>query len=120
MDLLSLRFSPGAVAEKTGAIYEAALKDSREMRGGNFTVIGVDDLAGLFQLYDEHFFSGWLAQAVQAQADGPLTFRASRTMTSAGGKTLRSRFRGGDGVWKTRYQIAVASRLLFMTFDDVK
>jgi hypothetical protein len=76
-------------------------------------------VARLFELYDQHFFNGELGQQVKAKTDLPLAFRLSSTMTRAGGKTSLYRRRTSDGKIQTHYEIAVASRMLFMTFSDV-
>jgi hypothetical protein len=119
MDLLSLKVSPKILASRTQSIYQSVLVESRHMKSGNFAALDTDDVSRMFYLYDGQFFSGWLASAVQAASDSPLTFRLSGTMTSAGGKTIRTRTRGRPGQQRTHYQIAIASRLLFMTFSDV-
>ncbi|MCX5658350.1 MAG: hypothetical protein NTW19_01345 [Planctomycetota bacterium] len=120
MDLLALHNSPEAVAAKTLALHQAVLQGSGQIREGNFTRISNDDLARLFHLYDHHFFNGWLGKAVTEKAQGPLLFRLSRTMTRAGGKTIKTRRLTANGTWATHYEIAVASRMLFMTFNDVQ
>jgi hypothetical protein len=120
LDLLAIHNPPEAVAAKTRAIYETVLRLSPEMRKGNFSVIETGDLQRLFNLYDEQFFGGWLSRTIAATADGPLLFRLSSTMTRAGGKTIRTRIPRRDGKYLTHYEIAIASRLLFMTFGDIQ
>ena len=120
MDLLSKHNAPEAVAAGTEAIRQAVLRESRCITQPQFLKIGLDDLERLFNLYDRRFFDGWLAPAVKARTGGPLTFRLSRTMTRAGGKTTRFRRRSSDGKWREEYEIAVASRMLFMTFSEVE
>jgi hypothetical protein len=119
LDILALHNSAEAVAARTAAIYETMLRESPDLGGGNFTVLWGHDLARLFRLYDQEFFGGWLTASVAAKADGPLTFRLSATMTRAGGKTIRTRRRGRDGEPHERYEIAIAGRLLLMTFGDI-
>ena len=63
---------------------------------------------------------GWLGKTVTDKADLPLTFRLSSTMTRAGGKTIRTRIPRHDGPPKTHYEIAIASQMLFMTFNDIQ
>jgi hypothetical protein len=101
------------------AISDALLRESRRLREPNFTVIGADDLHRLFRLYDERFFNSRLAQAVLVATGSPLTFRLSSTMTRAGGKTIRTMIPQESGRPKVLYEIAIASRMLFMTFGDI-
>lgn len=115
MDPPSLSYSPQDVAARTDAIRQAMLSSSRRIRQADFTAIGVEDLSGLFDLYDRHFFGGWLRRTLAERAAGPVTFRLSSAMTGAGGKTIRIRMTRPDGQ-HDRYQIAVAARLLFLTF----
>ena len=118
MDLLSLHNPPEQIAVQTTAIHEAILRNSGNLAQPNFTSIAVDDLARLFELYDQAFFNGALAQAVREQTGLPLLFRLSSTMTRAGGKTIHHRLGMPGGEVKTRYEIAVASQMLFMTFGQ--
>jgi hypothetical protein len=117
---LSLHNPPDLIAAKTTAIHAAVLLDSPHIKRPNFEVVGHDDVARLFHLYDDQFFGGWLGKTVLEQTDAPLTFRLSSTMTRAGGKTIRIDTPQRHGPPKTRYEIAIASRLLFMTFDDIQ
>ncbi len=117
MDLQSRRFPPDVVAAQTAAIRNAILGESRHIHRPNFEQIGTEDLASMFALYDLQFFEGWLGQTVKAQADSPLLFRLSSTMTRAGGKTIRYRSRCPGG--GCRFEIAIASQMLFMNFGDV-
>jgi hypothetical protein len=119
VDIASIRNPPGLIAARAEAIRVALLRDSPHIRQTNFEKIAAEDLEHLFDLYDRQFFDGWLRQAVKARTTAPLTFRLSRTMTRAGGKTILHRRRRPGGEWKIEYQIAVASRMLFMTFGQV-
>jgi hypothetical protein len=119
VDFLSRHNEPEVVAARTRAIYESVLRDSARLGQPNFERLGTDDLARLFELYDRHFFDGWLAPAVKAKTGAPLALRLSSTMTSAGGKTIQRRRRGPGGQVSVRFEIAIASRMLFMTFHDV-
>ena len=119
MDLLTITNSPEVVAARMMGIHEAVLKGSRCIRQPNFVRINIDDLARLFELYDREFFGGWMAPAVKAATPIPLVFRLSSTMTRAGGKTIRHRQRMPNGDAYCHYEIAIASRMLFMTFGNV-
>jgi hypothetical protein len=117
MDVLSINNSSQEVARRTTAIRDGLLEQSRCLRLPNFEKINVDDLKLVFRLYDRNFFDGWLEQAVKAKTSKPMSMRLSSTMTRAGGKTFKYRRRTilGD---VCSYEIAVASRMLFMTFNE--
>lgn len=75
----------------------------------NFRRLHADDLSFLFAAYDQRFLNGFCGKLV-----GPngLSFRLSRRMSRAGGKTTR--IRGPDST--TRFEIAVATSILFDGF----
>ncbi len=120
MDLLAVQNSPETIAARRAGIRAALLQSSPNIRQGDFERIGVEDVASLVAMYDREFFGGWLMPAVKEKTSLPLLFRLSSTMTRAGGKTSRYRRRAHGGGICTRYEIAVASRMLFMTFRDVQ
>lgn len=120
MDLLALHNTTDVVAAKRGAIREALLQSSGAIRQGNFERIAVGDLESLVRMYDREFFGGWLGQAIRERSRVPLELRLSTTMTRAGGKTIRHRRKARGGGVVTRYEIAIASRMLFMTFREVE
>lgn len=113
---------PEQVGARTGDIYQRVLADSDRVKSGNFSSIATEDLARLFDLYDEHFFQGHVRRALQEQ-HSPLNFRLAPRMTRAGGKTYRWKQRlvqNGQVVRHARYEIAISSTLLFQTFSDVQ
>jgi len=120
VDILSLHNPPEHIAAQTAAIHQAILRESDNLKQPNFECLGTEDLARLFDLYDRAFFSGLLAQAAKAKTGQPLGFRLSSTMTRAGGKTILYRRRIPGGQVQAHYEIAVASRMLFMTFRQVE
>lgn len=120
MDLLAIHNLSQNIAAHRAGIRTALLQSSSCIRQGDFERIGVEDIASLVTMYDREFFGGWLAQAIRERTEAPLEFRLSTTMTRAGGKTSRYRRRTRWGGVGTRYEIAVASRMLLMTFRDVK
>ncbi|MCB9922730.1 MAG: SprT-like family protein [Planctomycetaceae bacterium] len=102
---------------KTQSIYNELLRRSRCLGTGNFKSISSDDIASLFDLYDERFFDGRCRRVL---GDAPLSFRLSKRMTQAAGKATRLRHR--DRLTKqirTEYEIAVSTTLLFQTFHDI-
>lgn len=79
----------------------------------DFRRIHPDDLRLLFELYDEHFFDGALQSSLPPS---PISFRLSRRMTRAGGKTTRFLNRRAGAI--PRYEIAVSTTLLFESFRN--
>jgi diadenosine tetraphosphatase ApaH/serine/threonine PP2A family protein phosphatase len=119
MDFLGIQNSPADLAAKTAAVGAALLQKSQCLRQPNFESISEQDLADLFALYDRHFFNGELGQQVRAKTGLTLAFSLSSRMTRAGGKTIQHRQRMPDGKIQIGYEIAVASRMLFMTFAQI-
>lgn len=121
MNPLTLRYTPEVIAQRTAEIARMAMATSHLVRSSNFTVISPGDLSRMFDGYDRAFFDGFLRRAVAERAGGRLTFRLAPRMTRAGGKTFRYRRRLGRGpaaTVETRYEIAISTRLLFLSFDD--
>jgi len=116
MNLLSLYNPPEQIAAKSAAVREAIIRASDNLKQPNFERVNTEDLARLFDLYDRTFCKGLLAAAAKRNSGQPLVFRLSSTMTRASGKTFLYRRRMPDGKVRANYEIAVASRMLFMTF----
>jgi hypothetical protein len=116
MDLLAIRHSPQVIAQKFAEIRAAMIHESRSIRQPNFETIGTGDLARLFRLYDERFLEGWLANAITSTGEATLTFRLSSAMTRSGGKTIRRSPKRNSSAMVTKYEIAIATRMLFMNF----
>lgn len=120
-----LQYPKEEVAEKNTRIYEAVLRDSWGMQEGNFNVISTADLERLFELYDGLFFSGRIHRMLRERGAG-LSFRLSKRMTRAGGKTTlrkekrRKRAQRGQRKHRELYEIAVSIPLLFQNFVDGK
>jgi hypothetical protein len=103
-------------------VYDAVLERSGNIDRGNFTAIAVRDLRLLFELYDAAFFDGVLGAMIRTDG-AELTFRLSRRMTRVAGTTtfLRAKRRSAHGTGPTdQYQIAIATVLLFGTFQEVE
>jgi hypothetical protein len=121
--LSALLFSPQEVTRRARQVYEAMLEQSAQIRTGNFTVIGSDDLERLFELYDRAFFRGLLGEMLVEDRAHPMTFRLSRRLTRAAGQTMRQVRRvpaRGRTVERVEYEIAVSTTLLFSTFQNVE
>jgi hypothetical protein len=119
MDVFSRRYEPRTIEAKTKNISGRLLAGSPHMRQLNFEAIADRDVATLFRLYDEVFFDGSLERRITEKSKEPMTFRVSSRMTRAGGKTIMRERRYRNGKRTVIYEIAVASRLLFLTFSDV-
>ena len=60
--LFALLYSASEVADRAKRIYEGTLAQSPQIRDGNFTLIGTDDLERLFLWYDREFSGVGLAK----------------------------------------------------------
>lgn len=124
MQFLTARHAPETIAAKTNAVREALLRESRLVRVPNFVRIADLDLARLFDRYDAEFFDGWLRRQVEKGGTGRLTFRLAPRMSKTGGTTTRFRRKrrqsNGSGlvIQRTDYEIAISTRLLFLTFGN--
>jgi hypothetical protein len=117
--LRALRYSVEEVRDKTRAVYEATLTESRHIRQANFQAIASNDLERMFHQYDAAFFEGLFASLLGRPGEAPLRFRVSSRMTSAGGKTSWRVRRGQsarDPGGILAYELSVSSTLLFQTF----
>lgn len=107
------RMEPSRRLRNNQAIVDNVLMTSPHLTDANFESIHPDDILLLFELYDEYYFEGSLQRTVHPQ---PISFRLSRRMTRAGGKTTRWSDRSGRK--PNRYEIAVSTTLLFQSFQD--
>jgi len=97
----------------TKTIATELLRQSNNIHSPDFEKLTDEDLFLLFNLYDLHFFAGRLTEKITATSPAPLAFRVSPRMSRAGGKTTRT------GRRNFTYEIAIASRLLFLSFADI-
>lgn len=121
--LTALLYSPQDVSLRARQVYESMLEQSEQIRAGNFTVIGSDDLERMFDLYDRNFFRGLLGEMLVEDRAHPMGFRLSRRLTRAAGQTMRQVRRvpaGGRMVERVDYEISVSTTLLFSTFQNVE
>ena len=119
--MLARRFTTEHIARTNAESARTLIGASHFVRGVNFTVIAPADLSRMFDLYDGAYFDGHLRRSVNEKAGGRLGFRLAPRMTRAGGKTFRVRRpvrRGLTKTTETSYEIAISSRLLFLSFDD--
>lgn len=107
--VLEKKLPPQRIDENVQAIQQALLRHSRHLREADFNAIHPDDLQLLFRLYDEAFFDGECARALQGRK---LNFRLSPRMTRAGGTTARLVSRAGT----VSYEISIAISMLFDGF----
>ena len=121
--LFALLYSASDVEDRVMRIYDAMLAQSPQIRDGNFTVIGTDDLERLFFWYDREFFRGRLSEMVLEDLAHPIAFRLSRRLVSAAGQTMRQIRRvhqNGTSAVKVDYEITISTTLLYNTFQDVE
>ncbi len=121
--LASLLFPAPEVLARSRRVYEAMLEHSAQIRTGNFTVIGSDDLERLFALYDREFFRGLLGEMLMEDRAHPMGFRLSRRLTRAAGQTMRQVRKvrlDGRTNHRVEYEISVSTTLLFSTFQNVE
>ncbi|MBT3233037.1 MAG: hypothetical protein HN356_09490 [Calditrichaeota bacterium] len=83
------------------------IRESQNLTRGNFDSVGPDDLALLFDKYDELFFNGNLKREFESR----ISFKLSKRMTRNGGKC--SYYYGTK-----KYSITIAIVLIFATFRD--
>ncbi len=120
--LFALLYSVRDVEDRVTRIYEATLAQSRQIREGNFTLIGTDDLERLFVWYDREFFRGRLGEMILEDKAHPIAFRLSRRLVRAAGQTIRQVRRipqDGKLTVKVDYEITVSTTLLYNTFQNV-
>jgi hypothetical protein len=118
----ALLYSAEEVEERSRRIYQAMLSQSPQIRAGNFTVIGTDDLERLFAGYDREFFRGRLGEMLVEDEAHPMAFRLSRRLVRAAGQTIRQvrqTSRAGKPALKIDYEITVSATLLYNTFQNV-
>lgn len=95
---------------RNSTIADHIFATSPVVKSPNFDSLHPDDLRLLYELYDETYFGGEIARLVPSSK---ISFRLSRRMTRAGGKTTRwTRISG------VTYEIAISTTLLFQSFND--
>jgi hypothetical protein len=114
--LLGLRYTREQIAAKNEQIRQEIFRTSKSVTSANFEKIDAKDLEQLFDLYDERFLNGWLRNAIASAAGSSLSFRLSSAMARAGGRTIRRSRRLRNGAITRQYEIAIATRILFMNF----
>jgi hypothetical protein len=109
--LLESRPSADWIKGSAAAIEAALLKQSRHVRGRNFTSIHTSDLAFLFEAYDRGHFDGTVQDGLNGRK---LTFRLAPRMSSNAGKTTEFLLHSTGEI---KYEIAIASSMLFDCFQ---
>ncbi len=100
-------------ATKMQQIVDNVFLTSPYLSETNFKSIHPDDLRLLYELYDEQFFDGNIQRCLP---NSMISFRLSKRMTSSGGQTSQSRPRHQPTL--RRYEISIATTLLFQSFND--
>ena len=119
-DLLTETQHDGGVLDRIfRQVHESVLDQSPSLNdNSNFTKIGTNDLARMFDLYDSLLLNGKIRTAVEAQGS-KLEFALSRRLTRSGGQTKRTRPTKSQAFASARYEIAVSVPVLFATFSEV-
>ena len=117
MDLLALNNTASDVVAKRAAIAAEALRASEAMESEGFTCIEAADLRRLADLYDRHFFGGWMTRRLAQVSRHPLQFDLSRRLTATGGKTTHYR-RTRDKAPDPWYKITIGIDIVFQSFRD--
>ncbi|MFY9252395.1 MAG: hypothetical protein WAO83_02990 [Fuerstiella sp.] len=106
------RVSPGERQRRVSMIAEHVFATSPYLNEPNFSRFHPDDLQLLYELYDETFFKGLLHRSLNPKQ---ISFRLSKRMTSAGGKTTRWIYPQPNVLPK--YEIAISTPLMFQSFN---
>ncbi len=109
-------YSDQQISERSSQIHTGILRDSASLDAANFNLVDSDDLASLFDRYDQLFFDQTCKRRLD-ELPASISFRVSSRMTRAGGRTTRT---GSPGQAPLTFEIAVSSTLLFRTFADVQ
>ncbi len=109
-------YSDEQISERSSQIHTEILCDSASLDAANFKLVHGDDLASLFDRYDRLFFEQTCKRRLD-EMPASISFHVSNRMTSAGGRTTRTRPLGQAPV---TFEIAVSSTLLFRSFADVQ
>ncbi|HMP79233.1 MAG TPA: hypothetical protein PKD54_07260 [Pirellulaceae bacterium] len=96
------------------AIQDDVRAHAPHLQTGDLKRLHVSDLEILFQAIDRQVFEGWIGHILK-KIGAPLSFRLGTRMTSCGGTTTRIRSQTKSS--QERYEIAIAPRLLFTTFQ---
>jgi hypothetical protein len=110
------KLPPTQIAGRQLDIFRLMLRNSRGIRHPDFQTFEAADLSLMFHLYDEIFFDGQIDLTL-ANMGSNLSFRLSRRMTSAGGKTTRWHYPKAMHR-PPRFEIALSSTLLFGSFTN--
>ena len=109
-------YSDRQISERTSRIHAEVLRGSAYLDAANFTIVHGDDLALLFDSYDQLFFEQACRRRLE-ELGVSLSFRVSRRMTRSGRRTTRT---GSPGKEPVTFEISVSCTLLFSTFADVQ
>ena len=107
--VVSHRIPEETVRQQVLSIHRDVLAHSIYLKEPNFKSIHPHDLEFLFSAYDSRFFDGLCRAALNGSKIG---FRLAPRMTRTGGATTRFRAKTGEA----RYEIAIASGILFDSF----
>jgi len=109
------KLKPAKLREQRAAVTNQLLRRSEVLKAKTFKHIATTDLAILFDVIDNEYFDGQCRKTVD-ELDASLTFRLSKRMTSCGGTTTLEYEQNHQEEEKKKFEIAVATTLLFDTF----
>ena len=115
--IAEMKYAPEEIRKKSGAVYDAILCKSPNIREANFDRTSSIDLELLFEQYNALFFEGGL-RAMLDEAAATIQFRLSRRMSRAAGHTKRANARIRTGAAKEQFEIAISADMLFQTFNE--
>jgi len=113
----SLAYSSSEVRNHATIVYEAVLRESSNIRSGNFERISSMDLEFLFKQYDKQVFAGALQALLQNANIDQIQFRPSGRMTRSGGHTKQITVNTAHGK-RVHFEIAIAADLLYQAFNE--
>ncbi len=116
-----IKYSPNEVRLKTKKIYENVVSNSNTINSGNFLKIQESDLKFLFEQYDCYFFSNGLSKILKNGKNSNLSFKISKRMTRAAGKTiLTKKYKQiNKSIQEHFLEIRISSVLLYQSFSEV-
>ena len=111
------KLKPAQLRRQRDKVTQSLLDRSEILKAESFQHIATRDLAILFDVVDQEYFGGCCSQVINEQG-ATLSFRLSKRMTSCGGTTtLEYETSSADeGAERKKFEIAVATTLLFDTF----
>ncbi len=118
MPPLPVNLDPQRIADRHQAVRKTMLQQPSVVGQANFQRMTDADVAALFDAYDQLWFEGWLAREVRRETGKPLGFEVSTRLNRSGGVTRRHTRRHGPIHRPIGYEIALAGRILQLSFNE--